>query len=83
MLGLEDIWLISPQAYFRMERGRKTIVTMDITERIFKYGNKLLVRYDAEKNIPLLDSFHHDYVTECFGRLYKYVTDPKKKNFSR
>ena len=38
----------------------------------------LLVQNDSNKNIPLLDGFHDDYVTEVVSIIYKFVTDPKK-----
>ena len=59
-----------------MERGIKMTVTMEFTELIFKDDSKLLVRYDAGTNVPLLYGYHNDYVAEFFGRLYKCVTDP-------
>ena len=43
MPGLGETRLMSPQAYFNMERVRKIIVTIDITELIFKDYSIVLV----------------------------------------
>ena len=60
---------MSPQSYFMMERGDKTIFTMETMEIIFKDIIALLVQYDDDKNIPLLTVCNDYYVTEVFGNL--------------
>ena len=65
-----------------MERGIKMTVTMEFMELIFKDVSKVLFRYDEGTNIPLLYGYRNDYVAECFGRIYKCVTDPIFLNIS-
>ena len=57
-------------------------ITMDMTELIFKDVSKLLIRYDSNRNIPILDGFHDYYVTEVVGSLYKFITGPTNLNLN-
>ena len=79
-LDLARLKRMSPQAYLGMKNGTKMTVTIDTTEIIFKDGSSLLVWYDPNKNIPLIDGCNNDYVTEIVYIPYKYVTDTKILN---
>ena len=43
--------------------------TMYMMLLIFMYASKLLVQYDVNRNLPLLDGCNEYYFTEVVGRL--------------
>ena len=52
-----------PQDYFRMEYDIKTIVTMYMSELVFKDDRALVIQYDTNKNIPLIAGCCNENVT--------------------
>ena len=71
-----------PQYYFRMEHEIKTIVTMYMSELVFKDHRALVIQYDTNKNLPLIAGCCDENFTEVMGSLYKCGTDPTNLNLS-